>query len=373
MGIDFSPARWERIRADWGAWWDGTLERPLVGVQLTGRDPGRPEPDVPPITQAHCHRFDIPAEAVIDRIDYDLSCQEFLGDAFPTVSLAYFGPGLLAAMLGARLDNASGRVWFHPPEGWGERELEEIHLALDPDSPWLRRILDLYRAANDRWGDGVVLGMPDLGGTLDVLQTFRPGEALLLDLYDDPEAVERLTWEIHAAWFEVYDRIRAVTGGVAPGYSDWGGLFCAEPHYMLQCDFCYMIGPEMFDRFVKPELATCCARLARSFYHLDGVGQLPHVESLLSIEALDGVQWVPGDGHGTCRDWIDLYRRIHEQGKRLQILYGDLADFRAVVDALGTTRGMQMKTFKAPMADREEILRHLEALGVPAGVELARP
>jgi len=39
--------------------------------------------------------------------------------------------------------------------------------------------------------------MTDLGGNLDILSTFRPGTDLLLDLYDHPEDVKRLTGEAH--------------------------------------------------------------------------------------------------------------------------------------------------------------------------------
>ncbi len=40
-----------------------------------------------------------------------------------------------------------------------------------------------------------------------------------------------------------------------PGYSDWAGIYSDLPSYVPQCDFSYMIGPDMFDTFVKPELA----------------------------------------------------------------------------------------------------------------------
>ena len=44
---------------------------------------------------------------------------------------------------------------------------------------------------------------------------------------------------------------------------------------MLQCDFSYMISPNMFKRFVVPDLTACCDHLDYGFYHLDGKGELP--------------------------------------------------------------------------------------------------
>ena len=58
----------------------------------------------------------------------------------------------------------------------------------------------------------------------------------------------------------------------------------------------------MFDES-KPELAASCRRLKNAFYHLDGLGQLPHLKSLLSIPELKGIQWVPGDGQPDVTEW----------------------------------------------------------------------
>lgn len=99
-----------------------------------------------------------------------------------------------------------------------------------------------------------------------------------------------------------------------------------------------MISPEMFDQFVAPELAATCKRLSHSVYHLDGAGQLPHVDSLLAIDELDGIQWVPGEGQpwGAC--WADLFCRILEAGKKIELYCThDLLDI--IAQRVGTTRG----------------------------------
>ena len=55
--IDFSPERWSRVRETYRLWWRGELERPVIPVVLEDRDPGRPEPDAPLLSQATCARF----------------------------------------------------------------------------------------------------------------------------------------------------------------------------------------------------------------------------------------------------------------------------------------------------------------------------
>lgn len=55
-----------------------------------------------------------------------------------------------------------------------------------------------------------------------------------------------------------------------------------------------MIGTDMFEEFVLHTLQRDCLALTNTLYHLDGEGELRHLDRLLSIPALKAVQWVPG-------------------------------------------------------------------------------
>ena len=85
MAIGFDENRWEKVKADAHQWWAGELGRPLIQACLTGRKPEREEPDLPSHAFASFYDLSVPAEDIVDRWDYDLSCTEFLGDAFPHV------------------------------------------------------------------------------------------------------------------------------------------------------------------------------------------------------------------------------------------------------------------------------------------------
>ena len=113
-----------------------------------------------------------------------------------------------------------------------------------------------------------------------------------------------------------------------------------------------MIGPEMFDRFVKPELTASCRRLGNAFYHLDGRGQLPHLDSLLSIDELAGVQWVPGDGSPGITEWPEVYQKIKDAGKLIQI-FGDWHDLEAIAEQVGSTNGEEFILLASARLDRE--------------------
>ncbi len=360
MPINFSNERWDKTLKTYDAWWDGKLERPLVPVILSGIDAGRPKPSAPILAQSTCHDLSIPASEIIDRLDYELSTKEFLGDSFPSVNLASFGPGVVSAFLGANLDNSSGQVWFHPEK---ELEISELHLEYDEDNVWLNRVKDICREGMKRWQGQVNITMPDLGGTLDVLSTFRPGEKLLMDLYDDPDEVKRLTWEIHDLWHRLYNDINAVLQPINPGYSDWAQVISSTPSYVLQSDFSYMIGPDMFGEFVLDELAASCKKLNRSIYHLDGVGELPHLDQILTIPELGAIQWVPGDGKPEQFEWPEIQARISKAQKNTQVNCG-LDRLEAMSKQRGTKKGIVHFCIWGDIKEKDEFQRKLAKFGI---------
>jgi len=358
MAIDFSQERWKTVKKNARDWWDRKLGRPLIHITLTGRSPGRPEPRLPCVAkEKNAYDLAVTPEEIVDRWDYDLSCREFLGDSFPSV-WPDFGAGVLAAFMGARAEPGADTIWFHPDK---DREPADIRFSISPGNVWQRRIEDICRAALARWQGLVQVSMTDLGGNLDILSTFRPGEKLLFDLVDCPDEVKRLTWDGHKLWWRVFDEINAVLKPLNPGYTTWTPIFSESPSYMLQCDFCYMIGPEMFDEFVKPELEASCEKLDHAFYHLDGVGQFKHLDSLLSIRELKGVQWVPGAGKPEGEHWPDVYRKIIKAGKRAQFV-GDWRNFDKLADQTGGAENY-IVFGSAPASQRREVESFLKRHG----------
>lgn len=360
MSIDFKLERWDKIKETYGLWWEGKLERPIIPIILEGKDPGRSQPAAPLLTQANCNDLSIPAKEIVDRIEYELSKNIYMGDAFPFFNLDCFGPGIVAAFLGAHLDNSTGRVWFHPKE---TLQINEIHFEYDVNNVWLNRIKEICIEAMKRWQGQILLGMPDLGGTIDILSTFRPGDRLLLDLYDYPEEVDRLIWELHELWHKFYNEINEVLQPVNPGYSSWCQLYCEKPSYVLQSDFSYMIGLDMFNEFIKRELAADCKRLPHTMYHLDGVGQLKHLDSLLEIKELDAVQWVPGEGKPDQSQWPEVFRKIIAAGKRIQLFCG-FESLDTVARQIGTYKGIHHTAITGHISQADEFKRQLERYGI---------
>ena len=353
MPVHFDLDRLERVIDAHERWWNGTLDRPLVSVTVPDAYDVPAHAAAPLLSQKTCADFSFSPGQIIDAIDENLSRCEFLGDAFPFVNFDAFGPGVLAAFCGAKLDNRSGSVWFWPDE---ERELADIHVRYDPQNKWAKRIKAIYRAGLEKWNGTVVMGLPDLGGVMDVAATFRGSENLLLDLYDDPDEVRRLCREIQDAWYAAYDDLAGV---LAPqrAFSHWSGLVSRKPSYITQCDFCYMIGSPMFREFVLDTLCEDTQRLEHTIYHLDGVGQLNHLDDILAIKDLSAVQWIYGDGKPSAVHWLDVYRRIAAAGKGMMIC-GSAQDY---LDVLSHLHGTPYTKLDIRSSERALARRVLEA------------
>lgn len=308
----FTTADWSRASSNWQAWWEGELPRPLVWIEVlpTLTDTGLPSTD-PFLTE---YPLDLPAGKILDALAPLLAQVHYLGDAVPKV-WPNFGAGIVAGFLGAPVEYRTHTTWFGTVE---TATLADLRPRFDPVNVWWQRAQEFTRIAAQHW-ENFIIGHTDLGGNLDILASLRGTQALLTDLYDSPEEVERLVAEITALWLRYYDELSALLGKNKRGYSCWAPIWAPKPCYMLQSDFSYMISPKMFERFVLPDLETCCAHLDYGFYHLDGKGQIRHLDMLLSLKRLRGIQWIPGDGAPPPEEWLPLLKRIRDGGKLCQL------------------------------------------------------
>jgi 5-methyltetrahydrofolate--homocysteine methyltransferase len=354
--VEFRREDWALVEEAWTAWWAGELERSLImiedveppaGIQISNIiDLGPPASTFP---------LEMPVDELLDYYQVRLEAKRFHGDAWPKW-WPKFGPGIAAGFLGARVHATAETTWFEPANDIAIRDLE---LAIDPENVWWRRVQALTRRAVERWGSSVVVGHTDLGGNLDILASLLTTQQLLLDLSDHPEQVARLASRITRLWLRYYDELYALIEPARRGTTPWAAIWSPVRCYMLQSDFAYMISPRMFERFVMPDLAACCEALDHAFYHLDGKGQIGHLDMLLSLERLRGIQWIPGDGQPPPEGWLPLLRRIRDAGKLCQL-------YVSPEGALSITRELGGRGFAfyilQPMAlaEAESFLREIQ-------------
>jgi 5-methyltetrahydrofolate--homocysteine methyltransferase len=333
--LNFTAEDWARVARDTMAWWAGALPRPLVDLTVTD-----------PALASKRYRFlsnyplSMSVEEIVEFHAPVFATARYYGDAFPRWWIN-FGPGMMAGFMGAQVHSVhepSETVWFSPPcetsltrtpifrknrgsepEVCPPQPIEDLTLAYNPDNVWWQRVQKLTRAAVEHWNGMLAVGHADLGGNLDILASFRTTEGLLFDVIDHPEEVNRLVARITELWLRYYDELDAIIRPACYGTTCWSPIWSTATTYMLQCDFAYMISPAMFERFVMPDLIACCAHLDHGFYHLDGKGQIAHLDLLLSIPRLRGIQWIPGDGQPPPHEWLPLLKRIRDAGKLCQV------------------------------------------------------
>lgn len=326
--LNFTAEDWARIDRDYAAWWTGELTRPLVYLAATD-----PYTGPRPLNYFSNYPLDLPADAVVDRVAPALAATRYYADAYPYIWLN-FGPGILAGFLGSQVNSVTEpaeTVWFTPRQ---QTALTQLDFTFDPHNVWWQRVLDLARAFVARYGNTLQLGHTDLGGNLDVLASFRTTEQLLCDVIEQPAEVNRVAARLTELWLRYYDALDAVIRPACGGTSTWVPIRSTGKTYMLQSDFAYMISPRMFEQYVMPDIDACCAHLDHGFYHLDGKGQIAHLDLLLSLPRLRGIQWIPGDGQPAPDQWLDLLKRIRDSGKLCQVFVSP-EGARRIVSTLG--------------------------------------
>ena len=323
--LKFSENDWENLAQKWSAWWAGELERPLLILEspTCERDPAE-------LTLEFLLHKSV--EQVLDFYQARFEQTYLHGDAWPKW-WPFYGAGVVAAFLGAELlcTPEEDTIWFEPSQPFASFDLSPL---FDPQNLWWQRISTLTQAAVKRWGEQVCVGFTDLGGNHDILASLRGSQNLLTDLYDRPEEVEAASQQITQFWLRYYDELHGMIQTTGCGTTPWAPIWASGTSYMLQSDFSAMISPQMFERFVMPDLVACCEAIEFPFYHLDGKGQLPHLDLLLSIEKLRGIQWIPGDGAPPPEDWLPVLQRIRAGGKLCQ-LFVSAAGARKIIQNLG--------------------------------------
>jgi hypothetical protein len=312
LNLHFPDLGWETITQNWSAWWAGDLQRALVVLECI-----EPKDEVIPhyaSTFLGNYGLEAPVDELLDQFIPRLQATHYLGDAYPRF-WPNFGPGIVAAFAGASLHAVPDTTWFMPGESG---EISKLHISMPADNPWWGRVKAITQAAIQRWGEQLSIGFTDLGGNLDILAHLRGTQQLLFDLFDCPQEVDRLVHETRQLWLYCYEELFALTC-LGRGITCWGPCWSPTRGYLLQSDFSYMISPQMFERYVLPDLSACCDVLDYAFYHLDGKGQLNHLDMLLATERLRGIQWVPGDGQPQAEHWLPLIKRIRQNGKLCQV------------------------------------------------------
>lgn len=309
----------ERLKA----WWDHEIiDRPCIAYYLFS--------DLKDLKIEYIYEyFGIPwylaqnwdnFEDFLFKFEHILRTLSFGGEAIPRLFPNY-GPGIMAAVFGIEPKFQSNTVWFHK-----DTSLEEIipHLEgvkLNKNNLGYNRLLEITEYLAKRARNEYSSGLTDLGGVMDILSSFLGPSKIILTMKRRPSIIDTCRSIILEKLLEVYNELQSINERYVDGCNSWMPIWSAKRWYPIQSDFSAMLSPKYFKRFVLPDIITQAESMDSSIYHLDGPGQLIHLDDLLAEASITGIQWVPGAGDESSANekWIPIYKKIQAAGKNLVI------------------------------------------------------
>ncbi len=344
----------DAVKQNWRRFWDGTLGRPILLAEPPKK--GVDAVPKPPWGAA----FTRDGEDLVDQALRWADTHEFLGDSVP-----FYLPSLIIDLMPAFL----GAEIVSVRESWGTdthakpfiQDLSSAEIGFRRDSIWWERWVGLVECIKRKCAGRLLFGTAQpYYNSLDTLAALRGNAQLMLDFYDNPEGVHRAMEQVMRAYGEIMAEVCRILEvgeyGSVTGHGFYHGGKTGTP----QCDFGFNIGKEHFDEFALPYLRQEIGHFDAVEYHLDGPGNITHLESICDIEKVGVIQWVPGAGEDLARDWTWLYEKINALGKGLWCWWG--ADSPKAAVALWERYNRSGRMILNVMAeDRDAMARYLEA------------
>jgi hypothetical protein len=317
----------EKCLARVEAWWDGAIiDRPPVTMWVK---PAKPERAIPAHHASIRDRW-LDIEYNIDRVEAWVDSTVFLAESFPKHH-PNLGPELCAATYGAELTFNDYSSWSVPVAG-SIRDVLKLRPNLDTFY-WntIRRMTDMsVQRGRGKW----ITGVADLHVNGDLLASLRDPQHLAMDFMDDLEGVKLACQHVRPEMMTFFHDLWRRIAPTCPVCSTWGVVVAPKATmYYISCDFICMISPAMFAGTILPLLEWEIGQFGRSIFHLDGPRALVHLDALLATK-LHAIQWVYGAGATRAADWIEVYRKIQNAGKSIEVHAADLADARVIMENL---------------------------------------
>jgi hypothetical protein len=320
-------------------WWaHGDQEFPCLLAETPKPDYAATVPDT-----ADLKRFWTDIDFILARNLAHIEATTYHGLAVPFHYIDQ-GSSAMACALGCPM------VFVDKETVWADHCLSSVEevaeLTLDDNHPVYARILELTRRSAAQAKNHHVVAPFALEGMTDVMAALYGMENFLVDLIDQPEAVERAMTNLKRLWLQAFSQVQVeiAKSGNAGGIG-WVGIWAPGTTFPIQEDVAYNLSPEMFRRFCIPHIVDEMAVMEYPFFHLDGIGMLPHLDALLEIQNLPAIQWQPGAGKEAIAEWYEVLRRILAAGKSVQV-YAEPQEVDGLVKNVGA-KGLMVKLTNA--------------------------
>jgi hypothetical protein len=324
------PAR--DIRERLTAWWNvEDTGRPCILGSV--RETDRPDTD-------DLERFWSDEAFILERTMAEIAGTVTYGEAVPYHYVDQ-GSSAMAGVLGCPMEAVDKEtVWAEPRF---ERAEDILEVSFDPNGPLYRRIRRLTEASCAQAPGHHMVAPFALEGMTDLMAALYGLEPFLIDTLTEPDLTARCMAHLKHLWLAAWRDIQSAIRTGNPGGIGWVGIWAPGTTFPLQEDVAYNLSPDAFRAFCIPHIRDLADAMDYPFFHLDGVGMIPHLDALLEIESLKAIQWQPGAGKEDLAQWIDLLRKILDGGKSVQV-YARADEVPMLVDTLGSRGVMAVIT-----------------------------
>lgn len=193
-------------------------------------------------------------KAKLDDIKLHLEIED---DFLPSVRVD-FGTGIIASAFGCEItypENNLPAVKSHPL-----KNIDDVYKLKMPglDAGMFAKIFDWVEIWKKNLPDWIRMQQPDIQGPFNNAHLIR-GNDILLDFYDDAQAVERLLDVITDYTIDAVRKINGLIGVEDGWFCDWGGAYWKGAARISNCS-AEMISPEFYSNHVL----ACDVRLLSS-------------------------------------------------------------------------------------------------------------
>ncbi|MHB0997944.1 MAG: hypothetical protein ACYC27_01755 [Armatimonadota bacterium] len=319
MTLDLMPIEhipdWEMRLARQDAFWNcEIIDRPVVYMTLPKEKPDYPYPAAK--THSTIRERWMDGEYLAEWTAAGVMNTHYLGDALP-LAWPNLGPEVFSGFFGCDMEYGDVTSWAIPNlTDWADVD----KIKFSTDNFYWKKVMEMTDAFLHYGKGKFYTGITDLHPSGDALAAFRDPAQLCIDLIEYPNEVKKLLEYVTDTFIDVYntfyEKIRSNNQAITCTLAS-----VSTKKWYIGCnDFSYMISKKMFDDIFLPQQIREFRNYEACMYHLDGLGAMRHLDSLLELPEVTAIQFVPDDCQNPAK-WIDVYKKIQDAGKGIQLFF----------------------------------------------------
>ncbi len=313
----------ERV-GNWKRFYAKENERKLLGFFYGSEFPAKRYASAAGLPEDRALRpEDFAVDSYLD--DYDRLFEEMErcpGD-FIFGASAFWGIPWLEAALGCpiRVNKQTGSLYAERPEGF--RGPESVP-AFDPDSPWMRKLVEFLDKAASRSRGRYPLATTRMRGIADLLSALYGTEDLIFRMLERPDEIRSAVEKLTAFYIEIgklqLGHIPRFLGGLGSFYYH---AWVPEGTLWHQEDSVMLLSPELYRDFILPADAAIFRSFRGNVMHFHSVGGYLPLDEILSLGPT-AVEMHIDSGGPSARQLHETHRKILE--KAPLIVWGALSE-----------------------------------------------